>query len=92
MVLLTRNWKRCFSLPYINESLAPMSVTEKMDFIIDCMLVILADDMVTNSEESFAITMAKRLGFKKEVVPYLIENKATDRHAIKDQLLPFLVH
>lgn len=81
-----------FKSPHINEGLAPMSVSEKIDFMIDCMSVILADEMVTVSEETFAITMAKRLGFKKEVVSYLIENKIGSRETTKDQLIPFLTH
>ena len=81
-----------FKSPHINEGLAPMSVSEKIEFMLDCMLVILADDMVTVSEKAFAITMAKRMGFKKEVVSYLIDNKSVDQSLIKDRLLPFLTH
>lgn len=81
-----------FKAPHINESLAPMGVSEKIDFMIDCMLVILADDMVTASEEAFAITMAKRMGFKKEVISFLIDKKSVDRSLIKDQMLPYLTH
>ncbi|MEP0368997.1 MAG: hypothetical protein ABJN36_05795 [Cyclobacteriaceae bacterium] len=75
-----------------NETLAPMGVSEKMDFMMDCMLVILADNVVTDSEESFALTMASKLGFNHDVVPFLIENKDTPREEMNDLLLNYMVH
>lgn len=78
--------------PPINESLAPMSVTEKMDFMMDCMLVILADDVVTSSEEYFARQMAEKLGFRQEVILPLIETKKTSREEMQELMLPYLVN
>ena len=43
-----------FNSPPTTDSLAPMTVNDKMEFIMDCMLVILADKVVTNSEDYFA--------------------------------------
>ncbi|MFY0600217.1 MAG: hypothetical protein JXR03_11140 [Cyclobacteriaceae bacterium] len=75
-----------------SESLAPMLVVDKMDFMMDCMLVILADNVVTISEESFALTMATKLGFKHEVIPFLIKNKDTSREEMKDLLISYFTH
>ena len=81
-----------FDSPPINESLAPMSLTDKMNFMMDCMLVVLADHVVTNSERSFAQQMALKMGFRDEVVPFLIETKSIDRTKMYDMLIPYLVH
>ncbi len=73
----------------INEALPPMSDMDKMDFMMDCMLVILADEIVTDSEESFANTMASKLGLGHDVVPFLIKNKDASREEMKELMLPF---
>lgn len=80
-----------FNTTDFNDSLAPLGVTEKMDFMMDCMLVVLADNVVSRAEEAFALTMAKKLGFKKETIPFLIESKDIDRAQMKDLLLPYMV-
>ncbi|MEQ9302732.1 MAG: hypothetical protein RJQ14_02360 [Marinoscillum sp.] len=79
------------SSPSINETLAPMSITEKMDFMMDCILVVLADDLVANSEEYFARQMAGNLGFKQEVVAFLIAHKDTSREEMRELMLPYLI-
>ncbi|WP_258098884.1 TerB family tellurite resistance protein [Marinoscillum pacificum] len=78
--------------PSYTESLAPMSVIDKMDFMMDCMLVVLADETIANSEEYFVLQMAKKLGFSPDVVGFLIENKNTSREEMKELLLPYLLH
>lgn len=75
----------------INDSLAPMSVIDKMNFMMDCMLVVLADHVVTNSEQAFTRQMAINLGFNEDVVPFLIETKSLERKEMYDRLLPYLV-
>lgn len=82
---------KIFSSPSITESLAPMTVTEKMDFMMDCILVIIADNVVTTSEEYFARQMAERLGFKQEVVAYLVENKDVSREEMRELMIPYLL-
>ncbi|MEQ8472663.1 MAG: hypothetical protein RIC35_15835 [Marinoscillum sp.] len=79
------------SSPSINESLAPMSITEKMDFMMDCILVVLADDLVANSEEYFARQMAGNMGFKQEVVAFLVTHKDTSREEMRELMLPYLI-
>lgn len=74
-----------------NDSIASMTVTEKMNFMMDCMLVVLADHVVTNSERSFARIMALKLGFRAEVVPFLFETKFTERSNMYDALIPYLM-
>lgn len=80
-----------FNCPPTTESLAPMTVNDKMDFMMDCILVILADKVVTSSEDYFAKHIATSLGFKTEVVQFLIDNKDVSREDMKEQMLPFLV-
>ncbi len=80
-----------FNSPPTTESLTPMTVNDKMDFMMDCILVVLADQVVTSSEDYFAKHIATSLGFKTEVVPFLIEHKDASREEMKESLLPFLV-
>lgn len=80
-----------YQSPPINESLAPLSVVEKMDFMMDCILVVLADSVFTSSEEYFARQMASRLGFRQEVVGYLISNKEVEREKMRELMLPYLI-
>ncbi|MFT4833398.1 MAG: hypothetical protein ACI83W_001692 [Marinoscillum sp.] len=79
-----------FSNSDIAESLNPMSVMDKMDFMMDCILVIVADDVVTNSEEYFAYQMASNLAFAPEVVPYLIANKDVSREEMRELMMGYL--
>ncbi len=80
-----------YQSPPINESLAPLSIVEKMDFMMDCILVVLADNVFTSSEEYFARQMAAKLGFRQEVVGYLISNKEMDREQMRELMLPYLI-
>ncbi len=80
-----------FNSPPTSESLTPMTVNDKMDFMMDCILVILADKVVTSSEDYFAKHIATSLGFKTEVVPFLIQNKDVSREEMKEKMLPYLV-
>ncbi|MEQ8583618.1 MAG: hypothetical protein RIC30_18855 [Marinoscillum sp.] len=80
-----------FNSPATAESLAPMTLIDKMDFMMDCILVVIADDMVTSSEEYFARQMATRLGFNQDVVAFLIKNKDVSREEMRELMLPYLV-
>lgn len=80
-----------FSAPPINESLAPMTVTDKINFMMDCILVILADNVVTNSEEYFARQMAANLGFNPDIVRFLIDHKNEDRSDLTEDMLSYLI-
>lgn len=77
--------------PPINESLAPMNVIEKMNFMMDCMLVILADEIVTDSERYFARQMATTLGLKYEVIDFLIKNKDARREDLRELMIPYFI-
>lgn len=77
--------------PQSHNTLAPMSGEEKMNFMMDCMLVVLADQVVTNSERAFASQMAYTLGFKEDVIPFLIENKDTSREEMCELMLDYMV-
>lgn len=80
-----------FNSPSISEGLAPMTIMDKMDFMMDCMLVVLADDVITSSEEYFARQVASKLGFNQQVVPFLAKNKEISRSKMKEMMLPYLV-
>lgn len=80
-----------FNSASITESLAPMTVTEKMDFMMDCILVVIADSVVTTSEEYFARQMAEKLGFNQDVVAFLIKNKDASREEMKELMISYLV-
>ncbi len=81
-----------FDSPDYSEGLAPMSVVDKMDFMMDCMLVVLADEMVTSSEEYFARQMASKLGFDQGVVAFLVSHKDSSRDEMREQMLPFMTN
>lgn len=75
--------------PDIKDGLAPMSVADKMDFMIDCILVVVADQVVTSSEKYFAQQMAARMGFVPSVVEFLIENAHLSREEMKEELIGY---
>jgi hypothetical protein len=56
-------------------SLAIMSDSQKIHHLLDCVDLIFVDQRVFESEVIFARGIAMRLGFKKEAVDYLIENR-----------------
>ncbi|MFY0687276.1 MAG: TerB family tellurite resistance protein [Cyclobacteriaceae bacterium] len=76
----------------IKESLAPMTLTAKMDFLLDCIVVLMADAHIEEAEEKFAKQTACKLGFKEEVITFLINYQGMDKDTIKDLMVPYLIH
>jgi hypothetical protein len=56
------------------ESLGALSQGQKLDYLISCIELIFVDQKVFESEIIFTRNIAIKLGFKKNVVDYLIEN------------------
>ncbi|MFT4787169.1 MAG: putative tellurite resistance protein B-like protein [Cyclobacteriaceae bacterium] len=76
--------------PDFKESLAPMTVLEKMDFMIDCITVLLADKEIHPSEDRFVRSLASKLGFKDQVVTFLMEYNTMERAPLKDMMTNYM--
>lgn len=56
------------------DTLGALSNEQKFDYLMDCIELIFADQKVFESEVIFTKSIAIKLGFKKNVVDYLVEN------------------
>lgn len=56
------------------ETLGALSQNQKLDYLISCIELIFVDQKVFESEVLFTKNIAIKLGFKKTVVDYLVEN------------------
>jgi hypothetical protein len=56
------------------DSLGALSNDQKFDYLMDCIELIFVDQKVFESEVIFTKSIAIKLGFKKNVVDFLIEN------------------
>jgi uncharacterized tellurite resistance protein B-like protein len=56
------------------DTLGALSNDQKFDYLLDCIDLIFADQKVFESEVIFTKSIAIKLGFKKNVVDYLVEN------------------
>ncbi|MBP9925200.1 MAG: TerB family tellurite resistance protein [Cyclobacteriaceae bacterium] len=56
------------------DTLGALSNEQKFDYLMDCIELIFVDQKVFESEVIFTKSIAIKLGFKKNVVDYLIEN------------------
>ena len=83
--------EKIIAKPNLKESLAPMTLTQKMDFLLDSMMVVLADEKINPAENKFVRQIAKKLGFKDDVVSFLIEYQSMDRKVVKDLMIPYLI-
>ncbi|MBX2916129.1 MAG: TerB family tellurite resistance protein [Cyclobacteriaceae bacterium] len=62
------------------DTLGALSNDQKFDYLMDCIELIFADQKVFESEVIFTKSIAIKLGFKKNVVDFLIENLAKKPH------------
>lgn len=62
------------------DTLGALSNDQKFDYLVDCIDLIFADQKVFESEVIFTKSIAIKLGFKKNVVDYLIENSGKKSH------------
>jgi uncharacterized tellurite resistance protein B-like protein len=56
------------------DTLGALSQEKKFEYLMACILLIFADHKVFESELIFCKSIAIKLGFKKNVVDYLVEN------------------
>lgn len=76
------------------ETFGALSQTQKLDYLISSIELIFADQKVFESEVIFTKNIAIKLGFKKSIVDYLVENfeKTTvaelRKRAFSDFILP----
>jgi hypothetical protein len=56
------------------DTLGALSSEKKFEYLMACILLIFADQKVFESELIFCKSIAIKLGFKKNVVDYLVEN------------------
>jgi uncharacterized tellurite resistance protein B-like protein len=56
------------------DTLGALSNDQKFDYLLDCIELIFADQKVFESEVIFTKSIAIKLGFKKNVVDFLVEN------------------
>jgi len=75
--------ERKFSQSAVNEliknpepidTLGALSLEKKFEYLMACILLIFADHKLFESELIFCKSIAIKLGFKKNVVDYLVEN------------------
>jgi len=57
------------------DTLGALSNDQKFNYLMDCIDLIFADQKIFESEIIFTKSIAIKLGFKKNVVDFLIENK-----------------
>lgn len=58
------------------DSLGALSIEQKFDYLQSCIELIFVDQKIFESELIFGRGIAIKLGFKKNVVDYLIENNS----------------
>lgn len=58
------------------DTLGALSSDQKFDYLMDCIDLIFVDQKVFESEVIFTKSIAIKLGFKKNVVDYLVENSS----------------
>lgn len=56
------------------DTLGALSINQKFDYLVSCIDLIFVDQKIFESELIFSRGIAIKLGFKKNVVDYLIEN------------------
>ena len=74
------------------DTMGALSQAKKFEYLMACILLIFADHKVFESELIFCRSIAIKLGFKKNVVDYLIDNynKNTEEELKKKVFQDFL--
>ena len=57
-------------------TLGALSIEQKFDYLISCIELIFVDQKIFESEMIFARGIAIKLGFKKNVIDYMVENNS----------------
>lgn len=80
---------RMINNPVPSGSLEMLSVIQKMELMISCGNVVTADGVVEPEEKAFMLEIAKKMGFKKGIVDYLLENVDLSETQLKEGFLSF---
>jgi len=57
-------------------TLGALTPAQKLNYLLDCLELIYADDKVYDSELMFCYSLAIKMGLRKSVIDFLIENRA----------------
>jgi uncharacterized tellurite resistance protein B-like protein len=68
---------RMINNPTPTGSLEMLNWMQKIELMMSCGKVVVADGVIEPEEESFMYEVAKKMGFKKGVVDYLLKNVTT---------------
>lgn len=68
------------------ESLGALSVAQKFECLLSCVDLILADRKIFDSEIKFCQNIAINLGFKKNVVDFMLDNTQIGATALKSKV------
>ncbi|MFN8336204.1 MAG: TerB family tellurite resistance protein [Cyclobacteriaceae bacterium] len=55
-------------------SLGALSIDQKLDYLLTCIQLMFADQKIFDSELTFCRNVAIKLGFKKGIIDYFVEN------------------
>jgi uncharacterized tellurite resistance protein B-like protein len=75
----------------IEDSLAPMTMFQKSNFLLDIIMVLMADQEIHEKEEAFAKHIATCLGFQDKVVDFLLSYNNIDRDVAQEMMIPYLI-
>lgn len=56
------------------DSLGALSLDQKFDYLMSCIQLVFIDDSIFESEILFCKSIAIKLGFKKDVIDYFMQN------------------
>ena len=68
-----------------------MNLVQKADLLLDSVLVVMADRRIEDDEAFFVRQLARKLGFREEVVTFLIEYQTMDRSVLHELMIPYLI-
>lgn len=83
--------REMFDSKEISDSLAPMTLFHKSNFLLDMIMVLLADKEIHELEEKFSKKIAKNLGFKETVIDFLLEYNSLDRTVLIEMMIPYCI-
>ena len=82
----------------LNHLHIPENKDEKINLLIDCLVLLNVDEQVSEEELDYVTNFALRLGFKSEIAGIMVRKMAMElkygksREQIKDKIIPFLVY
>ena len=83
--------EKMFDSSDISDSLAPMTLYQKSNFLLDMIMVLLADKEIHEKEENFSKVIATKLGFKESVIDFLLEYNSLDRSVLMEMMIPYCI-